>query len=133
MPTETSWHRVHRVIEVRTTGHMTIEEAGELSEILSQMLAEGQLHRPGRQMFLLFDSLEAQSVPPLYLFIKHALPVLRFRNRGPLFHITRNKTIRSITELCSHVMKFELKVFNTREEAIQALDDTLMREELQHG
>lgn len=59
-----------------------------------------------------------------------ALPVLRYKNRGTVYHVTRSKTTRSILELTAHVMSFAVRAFASREEAMQVIDHMILQEDL---
>jgi hypothetical protein len=91
-------------------------------------LTEAETHAPNTTQHILFDSTENISMPPIYRMMAQALPVLRFKNRGTMFHVTRNSTIRSLMELTAHVTKFKLRTFATREEAIRALETVLVED-----
>lgn len=130
MPLEAEWYIPYRVIDERVWGTLTIEETQQHSDLMVEMLKEAEIHSPGKQVYLLFDDTEAESMPPAYLLLKQALPVIRCKNRGPMFHITHSTTIRSIVELAAHVMRFKMRSFATREEALDALQKVLVEDDL---
>lgn len=130
MPFQTEWYIPFRVIDERVWGKITAEAMHQHSELIVQMLSDAQIRAPGTQVHLVLDTAETESLPPAYIMLKPALPVLRFKNRGDLFHITHNSTVRSIMELTAHVMKFPMRSFATREEALQALEATMLQEDL---
>lgn len=130
MALEFKWYIPYRVIDARLTGHLTAEGAQEVVDNFVRMLTEAQSIAPGKLCYLLFDTREAKSVPPIYLMMKQSLPVLRFKNRGHMFHITNNQTIRSIFDLTAHVSQFPIMALATREEALKALEAIMLNENL---
>jgi hypothetical protein len=130
MPIEIEWYHPYRVIYTRAWGVLTLDDMQQQSDGFVTLLSEGQIHMPGKLLYLIYDTLEVESMPPVYKLVKQALPVLRFKNRGPMFHITRNRTIRSIIELTAHITQFQLQSFATREEAIRALEAVMAKDEL---
>lgn len=132
MPVQIEWYLPYRVIDVRSWGDVTLDEIHLQSQYFAKMLAEGEAQVPGVPLYLLYDATEASSMPPLYMMLKEVLPVLRFKNRGPAFLVTRSRAIRSIFELFAHVTRFELFTFATREEAIGALEKVIVRDNMRH-
>ena len=130
MALETAWYIPYRVIEARLTGHLTAAGAQEIVDSLVCMLTEAQTIAPGKLCYFIFDTREAKSVPPIYLMMKQSLPVLRFKNRGHMFHITNNQTIRSIFDLAAHISQFPIMALATREEALKALEAIMLSENL---
>jgi hypothetical protein len=84
-------------------------------------------------VYYLFDDTAADSVPPAYLLFEMALPVLRFKNRGPAFHITNNRAWRNIFQLAGHIMSFPVQAFTTREEALRAIEKTMLKDDARIG
>jgi hypothetical protein len=130
MPVVVDWYVPYRVIDVRLSGEISHAEMRELASRFVHMLTEVQLHTPGKKPYLLYDTLEATSIPPLYLMLKDALPVLRFKNRGPMFHVTNNRSMRSMIQLTAHITQFQLFSFETRAEALRVLEGVLLKEQL---
>jgi hypothetical protein len=130
MPLNVDWYLPYRVIDVRLSGEVTQAEMSRMASEFVRMLTEVQLHAPSSKPYLLCDTLEAVSVPPLYLMLKDALPVLRFKNRGPMFHVTNNRSMRSMIQLTAHITQFQLFSFETRAEALRVLDAALLKEQL---
>jgi hypothetical protein len=128
MPLQVDWYIPYRVIDARVWGVFTVEEVQQMSDVFVQYLTETQTHAPNITPHILFDSTENISMPPIYRMMAQALPVLRFKNRGTMFHITRNNTMRSLLELTAHVTQFKLRTFATREETIRALETVLLEE-----
>jgi hypothetical protein len=132
MPLNVDWYLPYRVIDVRVSGEVTQSEMSQMASHLVEMLSEVQSYAPTKKAYLLFDTLEVVTMPPLYLMLKDALPVLRFRNRGPLFHVTQNQVIRSMMQLNAHITQHQLLSFETRAETLRVLDATLIKEDLQY-
>lgn len=130
MPFHIEWHTPYRVIDERVWGVLTTDDIRQHTELLISMLSDAQSHAPGKLVYHVFDDTEAESMPPAYLMLKQALPVLRFKNRGLMFHITRKSTIRSIVELAAHVMRFRMHSFATREDALRALEKAMIEDDL---
>lgn len=130
MPHHGEWLIPLRVVQVRMWGVVTETELEGYSELGVQFLSEARAHDPKRLVYLLLDVTEVESFPLPYLMIPRALPVLRFRNRGPVFFVTRNQSLKNILHLTAHIMRFSHRTFSTREEAIQAIKTTLGRDEL---
>jgi hypothetical protein len=129
MPFVIDWYIPYRVIDVRLWGEVSGDEIRQLATHFVDMLTQVQIHMPDKKPYLLYDTLEALSMPPLYLMLKEAAPVLRFKNRGPMFHITQNQAIRSIAEITAHVTQFQLLLFETRAEALRALQVALAKDD----
>ncbi|MDX2075911.1 MAG: hypothetical protein SFZ02_05735 [bacterium] len=130
MPLHVEWYIPYRVTDARVWGVFTVEEVQQMSDIFVKYLTEASIHAPNTTPHIIFDSTENISMPPIYRMMTQALPVLRFKNRGIMFHITKNNTMRSLMELTAHVTKFKLRTFATREEAIRALEAVLIAEGL---
>jgi len=130
MPYQASWHIVHQVIEARFWGRVSVEDTDVHNDACVQLLTEAQNMAPKSTVHLLLDALEAESIPPLYLRFAQGMRVLKFKNRGTLFLITRSSSIKSIIEVTAYVSRehFPLRVFAEREEALQALDGYLARD-----
>ena len=58
--------------------------------------------------------------------------VANVANRDTMFFIARKSKIRSILELTAHVMNFSMRIFNTRDEALQALEAVLLKDEIRN-
>ncbi len=133
MPFEIRWHVPYRVIEIHAKEYLNKEDMLAIAQHLVKMLTEAETHAPDHLVYLLYDSGDAKTMPPLYMMLKQALPVLRFKNRGPLFHVTRSKSIRSIMEITAHVANFQLRSFMTREEALHMLEAALLKDDFHHN
>lgn len=133
MSFEIKWHTPYRVIDLRFWGQVASEEMQVISRHFVEMLAAGESHAPGRLVYLLYDTCEAESMPPSYLMLKEALPVLRFKNRGPMFHISNSQSMRRIVDLAAHVTRFPVRTFNTREDALRALEATINSDDLRQN
>jgi hypothetical protein len=130
MPVKIDWYVSYRVIDVRLSGEVTQAEIRYMASRFVELLTEVQVHEPRRKPYLLCETLEAISVPPLYLMLKEAMPVLRFKNRGPMFHVTQSRSMRSMIQLTAHITQFQLFSFETRAEALRVLDAALLKEQL---
>lgn len=130
MPFHIDWHIQHRVIYAHATGHMKDEDFDYYSATVAQLLTEAQTHAPHVKQYIVLDTLEALNYPPTYLMIKRALPILRFKNRGPMFLVTQSRLIRGLVELTAHVSNFPLRVFNDRDEAIRAVEVAVQQDEI---
>lgn len=133
MSYEGGWYIPCRVAEVRFWGPVTNEDLDIHTELCVKLLTEAQTHAPERRIHLLLDATEVTSLPPLYLMLPRALPVLRFKNRDMMFVITQKSTFRSIMEITAHVLNFSVSTFDSRPEAIQALEALMLKDELQGG
>jgi len=124
------WYMPNRVIEICVMGNVLAKDLDQYSAAVARLLAAAQQNAPGQMVYNLHDATRTESYPPVYLMVKRALPVLRFKNRGPLFLITQSRKVKSIFSLTSHTMDFPVQVFDTREEAIAALEITLAKEDI---
>jgi hypothetical protein len=122
------WYIPNRVIEVKGSGNLVAADFERYSADIVWMLQEAEKNAPGQLVYNLHDAANVESYPPSYLMVTRALPVLRLKNRGPLFLITQSRKVQSIISLTSHIMDFPIRVFATREEAIAALEITLEKE-----
>jgi hypothetical protein len=122
MPIETGWLIPYRVIDARVWGTITMDDLTTFVDAAVTLLIEAQTHSPETLVYLLYDTSKTDYLPPIYMMLKPSLPLLRFKNRGDVFHIGSNAAIRSIMELTSHVTKFKLHSFATRDEAIRAVE-----------
>lgn len=129
MPFHIDWLIPYRAINVLASGNIQSEDFDLYSETLVRLLTEAKTHAPGLKVYNIFDSMTVKTYPPMYLMFNRALPVLRFRNRGPMYLITPNRTTRSFFELTAHITSFALQTFDNRQEALAALDNALIREE----
>jgi len=127
------WYIPNRVIEVKGMGNLVAADFDQYSADLVRLLQEAEKNAPGQLVYNLHDVSGVESYPPVYLMVTRALPVLRFKNRGPLFLITQSRKVQSIISLTSHIMDFPIRVFATREEAIAALEITLAKEDVRTG
>lgn len=128
-----AWYITNRVIEVKASGNLVAADFDQYSADLVQMLQEAEKNAPDQLVYNLHDASDVESYPPIYLMVRRALPVLRFKNRGPFFLITQSRKVQSIISLTSHVMDFPIRVFETHEEAIAALDIALEKENVRVG
>ncbi len=129
MPFHIDWLIPYRAINVLASGSIKPEDFDFYSETLVRLLTEAQTHTPNLKVYNIFDSMTVKTYPPMYLMFKRALPVLRFRNRGPMYLITPNRTTRSFFELTAHIASFPLQAFDNRQEALAALENALIGEE----
>ncbi|MBZ0280408.1 MAG: hypothetical protein K8L97_06680 [Anaerolineae bacterium] len=129
MPLQIGWYIPYRVIDERIWGKITAEVMQQHQDMIVQMLNEAQIHAPDTRIHLLLDTTETESMPPVYMMLKTALPVLRFKNRGIMFHITRSSAIRNIIELTAHITQFQLQSYFNREEAIRTLEAKLFEDD----
>lgn len=130
MPYRAEWHIPYRVINARVWGHVTAEDLKEHTNRRSAMLAEAGLHAPDKRVHLLYDALDAHSHPATYFDISQAMPILRSKNRGPMYLITTSDEIKSILELTAYVLDYQLLVFSTKEAALQVIEMALIKEDL---
>ncbi len=130
MPFHINWYLLHRVIEVRLEGDVSMDDMRTQTDLIRVMLDDAEHHAAGRRVFVLLDTLMVKTMPPAYLMLGQALPVLRYKNRGTVYHVTRSKTTRSILELTAHVMSFAVRAFASREEAMQVIDYMILQEDL---
>lgn len=132
MPYQAQWYLPYKVIEARVWGRMTLEDWEQHRQSSARMLTEAQIHAPGSTVYLLMDTLDAESMPPIYLTIPKGQRVLKFKNRGTLFLIVQNDAIRSIMEVTAHITSepFLLRIFKERQAALDALTATLAKDAL---
>lgn len=130
MPYHGEWLIPLRVMEARLWGVVTLDDLDHHTEVCVRLLTEAQTHAPGRTQYLLLDAGEAEYLPPMYLGVMRALPVLRFKNRGPMLFVTHNPTFKSIMNLTAHVMHFQMRTFTERQEALQHLDALLVHDDI---
>lgn len=130
MPLQIDWYVHYRVIDAQMIGVVTLDDVEVMSQRFVELLADAQANVPGRILYLLYDTTGVESMPPLYRMMKQALPVLKFNNRGPMFHATRNQTIRNIIDLAANITRFQALAFATREEAIRAIESRLALDNL---
>lgn len=132
MPYHGDWYVVHKVIEARFWGHVTVDETDTHNDVCVRLLTEAQALDPNNIIYLLFDAGEAESFPPLYLRFAQGLRVLRFQNRGTMFLIVRNSAIRSVFEVTAHISRHHLpmRVFQERQAALHAIESYLARDAL---
>jgi hypothetical protein len=131
MPFHGEWYIPYRVLELRLWGNITTEEIREITRLFVKSLTEVEAHNPRNKSYLLFDTLEVTRMPPLYLMMAEALPVLRFKNRELMVHVSRNKAIRAIMDINAHVTRLPMVSAETREEALRILEAALIKEDLQ--
>jgi hypothetical protein len=127
MPLHIEWYIPYQVVDEKVWGQVTIEDVHQHTNCILTMLTEAQTHAPGTTIYQLFDDTEVESMPPVYLMISHALPVLRLQNRGPMLHIARKTAISNIMDITAHVMGFQRYKFETRQDAIRALELIMLK------
>jgi len=127
MPYQASWHVVHKVMEARFWGKVSLEDTDHHTEACVRMLTEAQNHNPTEMVYLLLDALEAENFPPLYQLFARNGRVLKFKNRGPMFAITRDSAIKSIFEVTAYMTREHVpfRLFSERQDAIDALEGYL--------
>jgi hypothetical protein len=127
MPYSVDWYLVHVVADARLWGHITFEDLEAYTDRCVELLTEAQTHAPHIQLQILLDASDAESIPPIYRMFSQGMRTLRFRNRDTMFLITRNRQVRSVIEITSHLAgdHFRLRVFAERQEALEALTQHL--------
>jgi hypothetical protein len=132
MPYQAEWYLLHQVIDARIWGLMTLDDLDLYLATVVSLLTDAQAHAPENIVHLLLDTLEAESIPPLYLLVKRGVNVMEFKNRGTLFLIARNTAIRSVIEVTAHISRdhFPLRVFKERQAALDALASYLAKDAL---
>jgi hypothetical protein len=130
MPFHGEWYIPYKVLDVRLWGDVTRDEIRPLVILFVKSLTETQTHMPGKKSYLIFDTLEVNSMPPIYLMMAEALPVLRFKNRELMIHITRNQAIRAIMDINAHVTRLPMVSVETRAEALRLLETAMTKEDL---
>lgn len=125
MPIEIKWHIPYRVIDERAWGDLTQADTVYHSENIIRLMNEALAHDPEQIVCLLYDDTETTSMPPIYLMLKEIVPLMHFKNRGTMYHITSNDRLRSIINLTGYIMKFPIRTFSTREDALRALEADL--------
>src|SRR5690606_2310646 len=98
MPYDGGWYIPCRVAEARFWGNIVSDDLDAHNALCIKVLTEAQEKAPGRLIHMLLDLSEVKTMPPLYLMISRAMPVIRFRNRDTMFLVTRNNVFRSILE-----------------------------------
>jgi len=130
MPYSGDWYIPLRVAETRFWGKVDSHDIDQHNEVCIRLLTEAQIHAPGRLIHMILDGSEIESLPLLYLMFSRAAPVMRFKNRDIMFFVTQKSTTRSIFELTAHVLNFRMRVFDTRAEALEALEAVMLKEEI---
>ena len=130
MPFFGGWYIPYTAIEVRIWGKVDVHDLDQFFELSMNLLAEAQIQVPGKRLHLIADGLQIETMPPTYLMISRTMPMLRFKNRDSMFLITQKSTTRSILELTAHVMNFPIHVFNTRDEALRAVEALILKNEI---
>jgi hypothetical protein len=130
MPFSGDWYIPYSVIEVRFWGKVDVHDLDQFFELCVKLLTEAQIHAPDRRLHLVVDGMDIETMPPTYLMIARTMPMLRFKNRDRMFLITQKSTTRSILELTAHVMNFPMSIFNTRDEALQAVEALIVKNEI---
>ncbi len=123
------WLVPYRVMESTLSGPVTMADMDRHTEAAVQFLTEAQTHAPGQMVYNLFNTLEADRAIPAYLMLTKALPVLRFKNRGPLYHVTKSAQQRNVGDLTAHLMSFAIRTFEDYDEALEAIDNALAHED----
>lgn len=127
MPHHVGWHIPLWVLEARFEGRVVVSEMSQLAEAYIQFLTEAEQQAPGRMIYLLFDTSDAENMPPMYSMLAYGLPVLKFKNRGPAFHVTRSGVIRKMIEVTAFVSGFKVTTYATRDSAIKAIEAVLIK------
>ena len=132
MPYHGDWHIVHKVIEARFWGRVTVEETDVHNDVCVRLLTEAQARDPNNTIYLLFDAGAAETFPPMYLRFAQGLRVLRFQNRGTMFLVVRNSAIRSVFEGTAHISRHHLplRVFQERQAALDAIEACIAKDSL---
>lgn len=130
MPLKIEWLIPYRIIDERLSGKLSPDEFTQVSQTVVAMLAEADREMPGKLVYLLLDASEVESMPPPYLMLRQALPVLRLKNRGLMVHVTRKALVRNMIELTAHVMRFRMQAFSDRDQAIEALMTAMIDDDI---
>lgn len=128
MPQTMEWYIPYRILRSHFWGRCTDEDTIEFTTGAVRFLTEAQIHAPGNLIYNVMDASEMESMPPIYLMLPRAIPTMGFKNRGPLYLVTRQSNIRRIFELTAHIMAFNLRFYNTWDEAIQAAEAAVARD-----
>lgn len=127
------WYIPNRVFETRGVETQSEMDLDQYRDDLLRILREAEENAPDRLIHNLHDMSAVDTYPPIYTMITRALPVLRFKNRGTVFFVTQSRKVLSVWSLVAHVMDFPYQVFETRKEAIAALEITLAKEDARTG
>jgi hypothetical protein len=116
------WHIPYRVVTVDVSGRLSNQDIKLYSDTVAQMLKDAESHLPGQPVYNVLDSTQLEIFPPLYHMIYYAIPVLRCKNLGPLYHVTQKHENRNLMQLTAHVMGFKIRTFALREEAVREVE-----------
>ncbi|MBZ0305681.1 MAG: hypothetical protein K8I82_06400 [Anaerolineae bacterium] len=130
MPYQAEWLIPLRVIYAKTWGIVTVEDLDEHTETCLRFLTEAQTYAAGKKAYLLLDMLETEHLPPMYLMIRRAMPVLQLKNRGPMFLITKQSAITSMLNLTAYIMHFQMRTFGDKVSATQAVEALMLQDDL---
>lgn len=129
MPYQAEWHIPNRLVYARGWGRMTVQDMELHTAMCMKFLTEAEQNVPGGRVTMIFDALEVESIPPLYLMLPSALPVLRMQNRTEsMIFVSINKGMRTILQLTGHVMNFKVRFAASSQEAIEIAESILQLE-----
>lgn len=128
MPHKMEWYIQYQILQSHFWGPCTDQDTIDFTTAAVHFLTESQIHAPGRLIYNVMDATKIESMPPIYLMLPRAIPTMHFKNRGPLYLVTRQSNIRRIFELTAHIMAFNLRFFNHWDEAIQAAEAAVSRD-----
>ncbi len=131
MPYSAKWLVPYRVMTSKMSGRVTLEDIDAHTEASVKFLTEAQIHAPGKLVYNVFDTSQAENGLPIYLMMTKALTILSFTNSATLYHVTQSRELRSIGDLTAHLMSFAIRTYDDYDEAVQAVYDALAREDLQ--
>lgn len=129
MPIEVNWYLPTRILHARAWGRIHPDELDPYTDTCEKFLLEA-LANSDKLVYLVMNGLEIESLPPVYVLGARGMPVIRMKNRGPMFFVTENRAIRTIVELTAHVTRFSLQVFTTEELAFKAAEAVMVRDDV---
>lgn len=126
------WYIPYRVMDARVWGEVTTAELEHHADVCVEYLTLARLHNPEGVVNIIFDTLGATHIPPLYLMMSQGIRVMKFKNRGTMYLVANNSAVRSVIEVTARVMReyFPLRIFSTRQEALDALHAAMAKENL---
>lgn len=123
------WHIPNRLVYAKGWGRMTKQDMELHTAMCIKFLSEAEQNLPGGRVTMIFDALEVESIPPLYLMLPSALPVLRMQNRTEaMIFVSMNKGMRTILQMTGHVMNFKVRFAASQQEALEIAEGILHQE-----